>query len=166
VQDFGASISSLLQLPISVYTNQAKDFFLAFIDSVLRECSISFILRDLGHIDLAITGFWKMKEIAIPLWIMNDTLIGFEIISGEGHYQILDSFPLHWENPVTPHTSKIVTRFETTEKFVLDDDIFCGDTIYLKIDRENIIIANIKPFDDLKFFERIASAVIPEIDDE
>ncbi|MCK4847917.1 MAG: hypothetical protein KAT16_02720, partial [Candidatus Heimdallarchaeota archaeon] len=76
VKDFGASISSLLDLPISVYNTQAKDFFLAFIDEFLKKCSISFVLRDIGHIDLAITGYWKMKRIAIPLWIMNDTLIG------------------------------------------------------------------------------------------
>jgi len=166
VKDFGASISSLFELPISVYNNQAKDFFLAFIDKVLHKCSISFILRDPGHIDLAITGYWKMNKIAIPLWIMNDTLIGFEIIPEDSQYQILDSFPLHWTNPVIQQTSNIVPRSETNEKIILDSDIFCGDTIYLKIEQNIIMIANIDALNDLKFFERIASVVIPEIDDE
>ncbi len=165
-KDFGASLSSLLELPISVYNNQAKDFFLAFIDILLHKCSISFILRDPDHIDLAITGYWKMKKIAIPLWILNDTLIGFEIIPDEGQFKILDSFPLHWQTPVLQQTSKIVTRSEVNKLFVLDNDFFCGDTIYLKIEKCEIMIANINPSDDLKFFERIASAVIPEIDDD
>ena len=165
-EDFGASLSSLLELPISVYNNQAKDFFLAFIDKVLHKCSISFILREPGHIDLAITGYWKKKKIAIPLWIMNDTLIGFEVIPEEHQYKILDSFPLHWKNPVIQQTSYFVTKSETTEKIVLDNDIFCADTIYLKIEKNYLMIANIDFSNDLKFFERIASVVIPEIDDD
>jgi hypothetical protein len=165
-EDFGASLSSLLELPISVYNNQAKEFFLAFIDKVLYKCSISFILRGPGHIDLAITGYWKKKKIAIPLWIMNDTLIGFEVIPEERQYKILDSFPLHWKTPVIQQTSFIVTKSETSENIVLDNDIFCGDTIYLKIEKNNLMIVNIDQSNDLKFFERIASVVIPEIDDE
>ena len=165
-EDFGASLSSLLELPISVYNNQAKDFFLAFLDKVLQKCSISFILRDPGHIDLAITGYWKKKKIAIPLWIMNNTLIGFEVISEEHQFKILDSFTLHWKNPIIQQTNKIVTKTETNINFVLENDIFCGDMIYLKIEGSRLMIANKDRSDDLKFFERIASAVIPEIDDD
>jgi hypothetical protein len=113
-----------------------------------------------------LTGFWNTKKIAIPLWILNDTLIGFEIIQAESQYQIIDSFPLYWKTPVSQQISKELARSETNEFFVLDTDIFCGDTIYLKIERKSIMIANKNPQDDLKFFERIASTVIPEIDDE
>jgi hypothetical protein len=165
-EDFGASITSLLELPISIYNSQSKEFFLAFLDNILRNCSISFIQRDSGHIDLAITGCWNNKKIAFPLWIMNDTLIGFEIISEEGQHQILDSFPLHWRTPVIQQTSINISKSETCENFVLENEIFCGDTIYLKIDEESIMIADINPIDDIKFFERIASTVIPEIDDD
>ena len=135
-EDFGASLSSLLELPISIFNDQEKDFFLGFLNTFLEKCSISFILRDpsnLGHIDLALTGFWNMKKIAIPLWILNETLVGFEIIQDEGHYQILDSFPLYWKTPVSHQTTGGYTRSETNEKIVLDTDIFCGNTIYLKI---------------------------------
>ena len=168
-EDFGASLSSLLELPISIFNNQEKDFFLRFLNTFLEKCSISFILRDpsnLGHIDLALTGFWNMKKIAIPLWILDDTLIGFEIIQAKGQYQIIDSLPLYWKTPVTQQTSKELARSETKEITVLDANVFCGNTIYLKIKQKSIMIANINPFDDLKFFERIASAVIPEIDDD
>jgi hypothetical protein len=96
---------------------------------------------------------------------LNDTLIGFEIILGEGH-QILDSFPLYWQTPVTQQTTEILTGPETKENIVLEDDAFCGNSIYLKIEQKVIMIVNINPYDDLKFFERIASAVIPEIDEE
>jgi hypothetical protein len=167
-EDFGASLSSLLELPISIFNHQAKDFFLGFLDTFLQKCSISFILRDSSnpcHIDLALTGFWNKEKIAIPLWILNDTLIGFEIILGEGH-QILDSFPLYWQTPVTQQTTEILTGPETKENIVLEDDAFCGNSIYLKIEQKVIMIVNINPYDDLKFFERIASAVIPEIDEE
>ncbi|MHA1541753.1 MAG: hypothetical protein ACTSQH_02110 [Candidatus Hodarchaeales archaeon] len=168
-EDFGASLSSLLELPISIFNDQEKDFFLGFLNTFLEKCSISFILRDpsnLGHIDLALTGFWNMKKIAIPLWILNETLVGFEIIQDESHYQILDSFPLYWKTPVSHQTTGGYTRSETNEKIVLDTDIFCGNTIYLKIKQKNIMISNINPQDDLQFFKRIASAVIPEIDDD
>ena len=168
-EDFGASISSLLELPISIYNDQAKEFFLVFLEDFLHKCAISFILKDpsnLCYVDLAFTGFWNMKRIAIPLWILNDTLIGFDIIQDEGQFQILDSFPLHWQTQVTQQTSKIHDRSETGEKIVLDVDIFCGKTIYLKIEQHSIMITNINPLDDLKFFERIASAFIPEIDND
>ena len=168
-EDFGASLSSLLELPISIFNHQTKDFFLRFLDTFLQKCRISFILRDpcnLCYIDLALTGFWNLKKIAIPLWILNDTLIGFEIIQGEGQYQILDSFPLYWQTPVTQQTTEILTGPEKKEILILEDDVFCGNSIYLKIEQKSIMIANINPYDDLKFFERIASAVIPEIDEE
>lgn len=168
-EDVGASLTSLLELPISIYNHQAKDFFLRFLDTFLQKCCISFILRDpcnLCYIDLALTGFWNLKKIAIPLWILNDTLIGFEIIQGEGLFQILDSFPLYWQTPVTQQTTEILTGPETKETIVLEDDVFCGNSIYLKIEQNSIMIANTNPQDDLKFFERIASAIIPEIDDD
>ncbi len=168
-EDFGASLSLLLELPISIFNNQAKDFFLGFLDTFLQKCSISFILRDpsnLCYIDLALTGFWNSKKIAIPLWILNDTLIGFEIIQDEDRYQILDSFPLFWQTPVTQQTTEILIGPEIMENIVLDDDVFCGNSIYLKIEQKLIMIADIHPSDDLKFFEKIASAVIPEIDNE
>ena len=169
IEDVGASLSSLLELPISIFNHQTKDFFLGFLNAFLEKCSISFILRDPSnfcYIDLALTGFWNKNEIAIPLWILDDILIGFEIIQAEGQYQIIDSFPLYWKIPVTQQTSKELARSETKEIFVLDADVFCGNTIYLKIEQNSIMIANINPFDDLKFFERIASAIIPEIDEE
>ncbi|MCK4848510.1 MAG: hypothetical protein KAT16_05780, partial [Candidatus Heimdallarchaeota archaeon] len=97
---------------------------------------------------------------------MNDTLIGFEIIPEEAGYQILDSFLLHWQTPVIKQPGRFVTRSEINEKIIIDNDIFCGDKIYLKIDVTNIRIVNINLINDLEFFERIVSAVIPEIDDE
>ncbi|MHA1946986.1 MAG: hypothetical protein ACXAC6_13495 [Candidatus Hodarchaeales archaeon] len=168
-EDFGASLSSLLELPISILNTQEKDFFLGFLNTFLEKCSISFILRDpsnLCHIDLALTGFWNKNKIAIPLWILDESLIGFEIIQAEGQYQIIDSFPLYWKTPVTQQTSKGLARAETKELIALDTDIFCGNTIYFRIEQNSIMIASTNPQDDLKFFERIASAVIPEIDDD
>ena len=111
-EDFGASLSSLLELPISIYNHQAKGFFLKFLDIFLRKCSISFILRNPStscYIDLALTGFWNMKEIAIPLWILDDTLIGFETIQEEGQFTVLDSFPLYWQTAITQQPNKMLT---------------------------------------------------------
>ena len=166
VRDFRASISSLLQLPIPVYDNQARDFFLTFLNNLLLKCSICFIQRETGHIDLALIGNWNTQQLAIPLWIINDELMGFDFLPINEKYEILDSFPLIWKNPIEEITTNPQTRTIKTESFVIDNDLFISNTVNLRIEMNSIVIANTNPIDELKFFERIASTIIPEIDDE
>ena len=71
-------------------------------NSFLQKCAISFILRKpnledskFDRIELALLGYWEKRQYAIPLWIMKDLLLGFDVISDD-HFEILDSEPLTW----------------------------------------------------------------------
>ena len=140
VGDFGASITNLLELPLNIYETRRKSFFLAFISSFLQKCEISFILRKLNlrdskfdRIELALLGYWEKRQYAIPLWIMKDLLLGFEVIPNE-YFEILDSEPLTWsygiidtKNQKMPVTFFIDTLFHFST--MIDVFIFLNITI-------------------------------------
>ena len=161
VSDFGASLSTLFELPLAVYLSQAKDFFWNFLSHFFTDCSISFILRtDQDIVDLALLGRWKNQNLAIPLWIMNDTLIGFEILPSV-NYSVIDSYPLNFESPFT----QISQDTKNVKVSVLNDELHDGNMVYLKIINNSLILSDYQQIDELAFFERIASMVIPEIDE-
>ena len=170
VSDFGASLSTLFELPRSIYHSQAKAFFRTFIDEFLQNSTINFVLKNdrtvtqEPRIDLAIIGHWENKEFAIPLWIMNDILIGFEIIPADQYY-ILDTSPLEWKSPYLPNQRIFISDSDNEETYVLDSELFQENILYLKIARGSIFISDFNQETALKFFERIASTVIPEIDE-
>ncbi|MHA1976692.1 MAG: hypothetical protein ACW98F_03275 [Candidatus Hodarchaeales archaeon] len=158
--DFGASLSALFELPHSVYLSQAKDFFWKFLTHFFEECSISFIRRiHQNTVDLALLGLWKDQKLAIPLWIMNDTLIGFEILTS-AHYRVLDSFSLNFNSPFNS-----ISHDKNNKKLIdLDNEVYYGDTLYFKIINDSLLLSDHQQINELAFFERIASTIIPEID--
>ncbi|MHA1994596.1 MAG: hypothetical protein ACW97Z_08660 [Candidatus Hodarchaeales archaeon] len=161
VSDFGASLSTLFELPLPIYLSQAKDFFWKFIIHFFQDCSISFIQRDhQDSINLALIGHWKNKKLAIPLWIMNDTLIGFEILP-DGIYSVLDSFSLNFESPF----NHLTPNAKNKDFLVFDNEVYYGNTLYLKIINDSLILSDFHQIDELAFFKRIASTVLPEIDE-
>lgn len=169
VGDFEASIAKLLQLPQEIYQSRKKTFFLAFMNSFLQSCEVSFILRKpslddpkFDRIELALLGSWEEKQHAIPLWTLKDILLGFEVISSE-KFEILDSEPLTWLHQKTP-TSKH-KHFPPSEPdlVILDDNFFQGEKIYFKLEGGTISVS--RYFNELEFFDRIARASIPEIDE-
>ncbi len=161
VSDFGASLSTLFELPLPVYLSQAKDFFWTFISHFFTDCSISFILRtDQDTVDLAFLGRWKNQNLAIPLWIMNDTLIGFEILPSV-NYSVIGSYPLTFESPF----KKISQDTKNKKVIVLDNELYHGNMLYLRIIINSIILSDYQQIDELAFFERIASTVTPEMDE-
>ncbi len=170
VNDFGASLSALLELPIQIYSSQAHDFFLKFIDELLRSASISFVKRKLKisdkmNIELALVGNWNNIQLAIPLWILNDVLFGFEIISEE-EYEILDSFQLKWiYSDFCRNRQQRISDKEICFS-TLSNSLFNKNTIYFGIHHSTISIANHNFSSELAFFERIANTFIPEIDDD
>ena len=172
LSDFGASLSSLLELPSSIYHSQTKAFFWEFMNQFLQKSSINFILnKDPSHadpqeskIDLALTGYWENKEYAIPLWIMNDILIGFEIISSD-RYHIIDSLSLKWNSPYLPSSGFIKNTSDTDKIYVINSNLFTGNSLYLKISHGVVFISDFSQEDEVNFFKRIASTVIPEIDE-
>jgi hypothetical protein len=172
LSDSGASLSTLFELPPSIYHSQAKAFFWTFIDQFLQRSAIGFILNNKSSgnivqetkIDLAIIGHWNNKEYAIPLWIMNDILIGFEILSKE-YFAIIDAFSLNWQSPSYPGGSLKNSDDDKTEIYVLNSDLFQNNILYLKIAGGNIFVSDFNKNEELKFFERIASTIIPELDD-
>ena len=168
VSDFGASLSALFELPLQIYASQAKDFFLRFINELLRKASISFIQRKSkitakNSINLALVGYWNQAQFAIPLWILDDVLFGFEILS-EQNYKILDSFRLEYLS----FDSSIINQYDVLDKEIyfssLSNSLFNKNTIYFEIHQASISIANNLYSSELAFFERIANTIIPEID--
>lgn len=171
VGDFGASITNLLELPQKIYETRRKTFFLAFMCSFLQKCEISFILRKpnlddskFDRIDLALLGYWEKRQYAIPLWIMKDLLLGFEVIPDE-HFEILDSEPLTWSQGITATKNQRNSSPLAVSNLVIlnDDDFFQGQKIYFKLEGSNINVS--RYFNELEFFDRIARAKIPEIDE-
>ena len=162
VSDFGASLSALFELPHAIYRSQARDFFWRFLTRFCEDCSICFIqLTHQNTVDLALLGTWKNQILAIPLWILNDTLIGFEILSS-ANFSVLDSFSLNFDSPF----NRLPQDTTKNNKFlVLDNDVFYGNTLYLKIINDSLLLSDYQQIDELAFFERIASTFIPEIDE-
>lgn len=160
VRDFGASISTLFELPLPIYLAQARDFFWTFISQFTKSCSIAFILRNnQDAVDLALIGTWNSQNIAIPLWIMHDTLIGFEIITSFD-FSVLDSLSLKFESVLGQ-----ISREDMSKSLCsLDSDSSKRSTFHFRIS-DGIIHISEHPQDyESVFFERIASTAIPEID--
>lgn len=170
VGDFGASIANLFELPLEVYKMRAKTFFWAFLQVFLQKVEISFILRQsiqkdssFDRIDLALLGYWENNQFAIPLWIMKDLLLGFEVIPAE-HFVILDSEPLTWSRPISITNKHIdSSRKEEFDIIILSDDFFQGQKIYFRLEGGHIVISQY--LNELEFFDRIARTNIPEIDE-
>ncbi|MFX0211830.1 MAG: hypothetical protein ACFFDT_37995 [Candidatus Hodarchaeota archaeon] len=170
ISDFRASITNLLKLPQKIYEPRKKTFFLTFMISFLQRCEISFILRKTNlfdtkfdRIDLALLGYWEKRQYAIPLWIIKDLLLGFEVIPNE-HFEILDSEPLTWSQGITATKNQRNSSSMTESNFiVVSNDFFQGHKIYFKLEGSTINVS--RYFNELEFFDRIARAKIPEIDE-
>ncbi len=169
ISDFGASLSSILELPHKMYKKDNKRIFWSFIKEFLSQCSISFILRKYtstnnihNNIELALIGYWEKIQMAIPLWILNELLLGFEIISAE-EYSILDSEPLRWDFLGQYKQYKISSQNSQSYFVFLDDELFKDNKMFFKINNGKISISEY--FNELEFFERIAQTIIPELDD-
>ena len=168
IGDFGASIANLLELPQKIFDQRAKTYFWAFLQLFLQNCEISFILRPSDpnisnpeRIELALLGYWNENQLAIPLWITKNLLMGFEIIT-EDDYVILDSEPIIWSTRVSQEKWRTNSRNSNRDFIYLTDDIFQGQKIYLKIEKGQIVVSNY--FNELEFFSRIAMTSLPQLD--
>ncbi len=164
ISDFGASLTSLLELPLQIYSMDCKTFFWSFMKQFLQNCQISFILRKYDSVDecieLALIGFWENQQIAIPLWILNENLLGFEIITL--NFTILDSETLFWNSPSLSSNQSMLSLINNEKEVILAEDIFENNKIYFKISNAEITLSD---FNELEFFERIAQTIIPELDE-
>ncbi|MFX1282543.1 MAG: hypothetical protein ACFFB5_02775 [Promethearchaeota archaeon] len=167
IGDFGASFANLFELPAKIYRIQSKNCFWNFLKVFLQDGEISFILRkydpndsNSDRVELALLGSFENKQFAIPLWIMKDLLLGFEIIPSKG-YIILNSKPLMWSP--THLTDFNSSHNKESGLIVLSDDFFQGQKIYFKLKRGQIMPT--RYFNELEFFDRIARTKIPEIDE-
>ncbi|MHA2244295.1 MAG: hypothetical protein ACXADY_04960 [Candidatus Hodarchaeales archaeon] len=169
IGDFGASVANLLELPQEIYDLRIKENFWAFLRLFLQKCEISFILRpsylnksNPDRVELALLGYWENKQFAIPLWIMKDLLLGFEIISLD-NFIILDSKSLNWSPPVSLENNKIYSQYKNLDLVFLSDDIFQGQKIFFKLEKSQINVS--KYFDEYKFFNRISNTHLPKSDE-
>lgn len=168
ISDFGASLVSLLELPRKIVEMDKKTIFWSFLKRFLQGCEISFILRnynsnDTNHesIELALIGYWETQQIAIPLWILNDLLLGFEIISTE-KFIVLDSEPLNWKSSLPTSIQTSISHTTEKETLIITEKTFLNDKIYFQIKYSDITIS--EHFDEIQFFDRIAQTIIPELD--
>lgn len=168
VCDFGASITNLLELPLSIFEMNAKAHFWAFIKLFLQKCEIGFIfehpkkeLPGTDIINLALIGLWQGEQFAIPLWILKDLLIGFEVITPDT-FTVLDSEPLSWVLPNLVNRESIQFRNNNVGVVLFGKDIFQGQKIFFRLDKRQISICEY--FNELEFFTRIAQTEIPELD--
>ncbi|MHA2243518.1 MAG: hypothetical protein ACXADY_00980 [Candidatus Hodarchaeales archaeon] len=170
IGDFGASIANLFELPQEIFETRAKIFFWDFLKVFLLKSEIGFILRhpkpndsNFDTVDLALIGCWDNRQFAIPLWIIKDLLLGFEIIPAE-NFTVLDSEPLNWSQMILADCNKNNSSSnEKPDLFILNDDFFQGQKIYFKLEGGRIVVS--KYFNELDFFDRIAKTIIPEIDE-
>lgn len=165
IDDFGIKIANLLDLPQEVYEKNVKIHFWAFLRIFLRKSKIGFILNQSNicknySFDLALIGKLDNNEYAIPLWIVNDQLLGFEIIESK-NYSIIDSELLRWV-PVVSRKDDL--KNEKTSLIMICEDIFLKNKIYLKIVQRTISVSNYS--NDHEFFNRIADTFIPELDEK
>lgn len=166
--DFGASLSKILELPLTIYKKNVKTHFWAFLKVFLQKCEIGFILKQsindnpgLGTINLALIGYWEEKQYAIPLWILKDILLGFEIIKSNS-FLILDSRTHTWAQSILiSNNNKSID--ENSSLILLNEDFFIGQKIYLKLDKGQIFVSDY--FNELEFFKRIAQTEIPNLDE-
>jgi len=166
--DFGVSLTSILELPPSIYALNKKMHFWVFMQRFLEACEISFIFHQYEQnepikdsIELALIGSWNYKQYAIPLWILNDTLLGFEIISSED-YIILDSEPLTWNLQINPDKTHVYSELNNYKIIVLEDNLFHKQKMCLKIKWREIFVSEF--YNELKLFERIAQTEFSNLD--
>lgn len=166
--DFGASLTSILELPPPIYALNKKMHFWAFMQCFLEACEISFIFHQYeqneqlkNSIELALIGSWNYKKYAIPLWILNDTLLGFEIISSK-EYIILDSEPLNWNLQINPDKTHVCSELNNYNVIVLEDNLFHKQKMCLKINSGEIFVSEF--YNELELFERIALTEFSNLD--
>ncbi|MHA1975218.1 MAG: hypothetical protein ACTSW1_19685 [Candidatus Hodarchaeales archaeon] len=168
-RDFTLTLSKLMEIPLKIYKKSYKDYLLQFLRLFLEEARISFILRHNEgkhkpmepHIDLAIVGCCENKKCAIPLWVMHDLLIGFEILKNED-YTILDSENLNYKTFHDNINFNNSSYHNTLIEF--EDEFFQGSKLCLEINNGEVWFS--KYFNDTLFLERIANTPIPELDDQ
>ncbi len=167
ISDFGASLPSILELPPKIYELDKKMIFWSFLKEFLLKCKIGFILRKYtSHtdthedIELALLGGWENKQIAIPLWILQDVLLGFEVITPKT-FLVLDSEPLKWNSPVLNKQSRCISQNKQCNLEMYDSDLFQNRKLNFKINRGRISLS--EHYNELEFFERIAQTLIPEL---
>ena len=165
--DFGASLTSFLELPPIIYAMNPKAHFWAFMRSFLMNCEIGFIQRPIrassdDYIEMALVGWCNKEQVAIPLWILHERLLGFEVISFP-EFDILDSLPLNWITKTLPDQSDQLFIPTTREEIMFQDDIFMKHKLFLRIVKKNIFLST--EIDEHEFFQRIAETDIPELDD-
>lgn len=154
--DFRTIIAGLLEIPQKIYDSRTTGCFWAFLKQFLQRCEIGFILRsNPTRVELAILGHWQNKQYAIPLWMIRDLLLGFEVISTED-FAILDSEPMKWSQIVK---SKDFSQCEKVEFILQEEDILHGDKIYFKIENGQIFVSEYSNAFD--FFNRIAQIDLP-----
>jgi len=166
--DFQSSLPQLLEIPSTIFQQKAIEYLWTFLQEFLQNTAIAFILRPIdsekdnlvSQADLALIGHWNNKNYSIPLWTMQDLLLGFEIIEEES-FVILDEEPLLFIDIL----KKYQPSFEDNETLiVLEENIFKNQKIFLEINDRIIFITEY--FNELDFFDRIARTVIPEIDND
>ncbi len=165
--DFGASLTSFLELPPVIYALNPKAHFWAFMENFLKYCEIGFIRRTPEpssdeHMEMALVGWCNNEQVAIPLWILHERLLGFEVIASS-EFDILDSIPLKWITNDLPEQSNQYFLPMTSDEFIIQEDFFLKSKLFLRID-ENQIFLSVE-IDEEEFFKRIAETDIPELDD-
>jgi len=164
VFDFGASLTSCLELPPLIYAMSPKAHFWAFMHVFLQTCEISFIERrslSENHVEMALVGLWNFNLVAIPLWILHKRLLGFEVIQSR-EFEIIDSIPLKWSRTIHQLDFEPIQPMEHLE-YIFENDIYINNRLYLRVDNKRIFIS--EEIDEQEFFERIAKTDIPELDD-
>jgi len=169
ISDFGASLPLILELPPKIYEQDNKMIFWSFSKEFLLKCKIGFILRKYtSHndfhedIELALIGGWENNQIAIPLWILHDVLLGFEVITANT-YLVLDSESLQWNSPYSDRQSECDSQNKQCNVEMYDSELFQNRKLNFKINNGRISLS--EHYNELEFFERIAQAVIPELDE-
>ncbi|WP_455141881.1 hypothetical protein [Candidatus Hodarchaeum mangrovi] len=166
--DFISSLPQILEIPSKIFRQKAIEYLWTFLQKFLQNSTIAFILRSddstkdnlASQVDLALIGYWNNKYYGIPLWIMQDLLLGFEIIEEE-KFIILDKESLFFIDSSNDYK----TSFNDNETLIIvEENIFKKQKMFLEINNKNILITEY--FNEIDFFERIASTVIPEIDND
>ncbi len=160
--DFGSSLVNILELPLIMYQTNSINHFWSFLSKFLLNCEIAFISKDSKSIDIALIGICNDEPIGIPLWIMDDILLGFEVKSIK-NYIILDRLPLKWYPPTIITGSKQNLHKKDATSIILSDGLFQKKKIYLKIENNQIFISEY--LTDQEVFERIVNVDIPDSND-
>ena len=164
--DFKSTLPQLFEIPESIFHQNAIEYLWTFLQEFLQNSSIAFILRSgcsvkdnlASQVDLALVGYWDNYNYAIPLWTLQDLLLGFEIIEKK-NFVILDEEPLLFIDRL----NKNQLSFKDNKTYIIfEENVFRKEKIFLEINNKNIFITEY--FNELDFFERVARTSIPEID--